>query len=65
MGNLRSPTEWARHLCYTGPEIRGPSANWAKLAEFDDASPPVTRNAQMGRLNAGLPLLKVSGLRLR
>lgn len=65
MGNLCSPTEWARHLGYTGPEIRGPSANWAKLAEFDDASPPVTRNAQMGRLNAGLPLLKVSGLRLR
>lgn len=45
MGNLRSPTIWARHLGYTGPEIRGPSANWAKLAEFDDASPPVTHNA--------------------
>lgn len=56
---------WARHLGYTGPEIRGPSANWAKLDKFDDASPPVTHHAQTGRLHAGLPPLMVSGLRLR
>lgn len=63
MGNLlRSPTESARSLGYTRHEIRGPSANWAKFAEYDDASPPITPNAQV-KITRGPPV--VEGITLR
>ncbi|CAD6587499.1 MAG: hypothetical protein ASARMPRED_003166 [Alectoria sarmentosa] len=42
MAGSRNPTEPAQSNGYTGPEIRGPSTGWVKLAEGETAIPPVT-----------------------
>ena len=52
---MGSPMERARLSGYTGPEIRGPSSGWVKLAEGEDVIPPVTTLVYVKRHRAGLP----------
>ena len=55
MGDTGNLTEVAKSKGYTGPEIRGPSTGWIKLAEGEDMLPPVTLTVTLQRHRAGLP----------
>ena len=52
---MGSPTERARLRGYTGPEIRGPSSGWVKLAKGEDVLSPVTTLVSIKRHRAGWP----------
>lgn len=56
LGSLKFQTERARSRGYTGPEIRGPSTGWVKLAEGERAILPATPLAWELRRRLGLPL---------
>ena len=60
-----SPMERAKLRGYTGPEIRGPSSAWVKLAEGEDVLPPITTLAHLKRHRAGLPLPRLAHHRRR
>ena len=50
---------------YTGPEIRGPSTGWVKLAEGEKVISPVTPGVWAPRKRLGLPLPPPSARRRR
>ncbi|CAF9943350.1 MAG: hypothetical protein ALECFALPRED_011128, partial [Alectoria fallacina] len=55
MEGSRNPTETAQSNGYTGPEIRGPSTGWVKLAEGEKVIPPATPLVFTERMRLGLP----------
>ena len=55
MGGSGHP-ETAQSEGYTGPEIRGPSTGWVKLAEGEKVIPPSTPLVRVQRSRLGLPL---------
>ena len=50
MGGSGTNMEIAQSRGYTGPEIRGPSTSWVKLAEGEKAIPPVTPRLRTKKL---------------
>ena len=55
MGESGTITEIAQSRGYTGPEIRGPSTDWVKLAEGKEVITPVTPLVFEQRMRLGLP----------
>ena len=47
-------TRKARSMGYTGPDIRGPSSSWVKLAEGEDVLPPLTPAVMTMRSRPGM-----------
>lgn len=60
MGGSGTNTEIAQSGGYTGPEIRGPSTGWVKLAEGEKVIPPVTPLVLAQRSCLGLPPPRVA-----
>ena len=59
-GSGTNNTEIAQSEGYTGPEIRGPSTGWVKLAEGEEVLPPVTPLVLTQRSRLGLPQPRVA-----
>lgn len=55
IGIVGTHKEMAQSRGYTGPEIRGPSTSWVKLAEGEKMIPPVTPLVLAQRSCLGLP----------
>ena len=62
---MEGSMETARSQGYTGPEIRGPSTSWVKLAEGEKVIPPATPLVWTQRRILGLPLPPPSARRRR
>lgn len=60
IGGSGTNTEIAQSEGYTGPEIRGPSTGWVKLAEGEKVMPPVTPLVLAQRSCLGLPPPRVA-----
>ena len=59
-GSGTNNTEIAQSEGYTGPEIRGPSTDWVKLAEGEEVIPPMTPVVLTQRSHLGLPPPRVA-----
>lgn len=55
LGGSGTSTEIAQSRGYTGPEIRGPSTGWIKLAEGEEVISPATPLVAMQKNRMGLP----------